>query len=59
LYLPKDENEIEKDVKKLNSNFKEKYHASEIGIFYKIIDGLKLTSVEEERRYLSVYNFIM
>jgi len=57
--LPKDENSIEKDIKKLNSNYKEKYHASEIGIFYKIIDGLKLTSQDEERRYLSVFNFIM
>lgn len=31
----------------------------EIGVFYKIIEQLKLSSPEEEQRYSSVYDFIM
>jgi hypothetical protein len=47
LFLPKDQAQIEHDLKLLD-NSKENYKTQEIGIFYKIIDQLKLSSPEEE-----------
>ena len=58
LFLPKDQRLIERDLRALDGT-KDRYHTQEVGIYYKIIDQLKLHSSQEEERYLSVYHFIM
>lgn len=58
LFLPKDERRIERDIQQLDGT-RDRYHTQEVGIFYKIIEQLKLQSPDEEQRYLSVHQFIM
>lgn len=54
LFLPKDERQIERDLKMLDGT-RDRYHTQEVGIFYKIIEQLKMRTTDEEQRYLSVF----